>query len=85
MVTVYGMSDNIGPISLKREEPYDMQPFGEKLEDEVGREVKQMIEDAYMKAQQILLANMDKLHAVAGKLLEKEVISSEEFEMFFNM
>ena len=83
MVTVYGMSDKIGPISLKREEPYDLQPFGDDLEDQVGKEVKEMIEQAYIKAQQILLANMDKLHAIATKLLEKEVISSEEFEMFF--
>ena len=83
MVAVYGMSDKIGPISLKREEPYETQPFGLELEDQVGKEVKEMIETAYVKAQQILLANMDKLHAVAQRLLEKEIISSEEFEMFF--
>ncbi len=83
MVTVYGMSDAIGPVSLKKEEPYETQVFGEQLEDEVGKEVKEMIETAYVKAQQILLANMDKLHAVAGRLLEKEIISSEEFESFF--
>ncbi len=83
MVTVYGMSDKIGPISLKHEEPYEPQPFGEELEDQVGKEVKEMIETAYVKAQQILLANMDKLHAIAQRLLEKEIISSEEFENFF--
>lgn len=85
MVTVYGMSDKIGPISLKREEPYEPQPFGEELGDQVGKEVKEMIEQAYIKAQQILLANMDKLHAVATRLLEKEIISSEEFDSFFQM
>lgn len=83
MVTVYGMSDKIGPISLKREEPYEPQPFGDELEDQIGKEVREMIEQAYIKAQQILLANMDKLHAIAQKLLEKEIISSEEFDSFF--
>ncbi len=83
MVTVYGMSDTIGPISLKKEEPYEVQPFGDELEDQVGKEVREMIEQAYIKAQQILLANMDKLHAIAERLLEKEIISSEEFESFF--
>lgn len=85
MVTVYGMSDKIGPISLKKEEPYETQAFGDELEDQVGKEVKEMIEQAYIKAQQILLANMDKLHAVATRLLEKEIISSEEFDSFFQM
>ncbi len=85
MVTVYGMSDKIGPISLKKEEPYETQAFGDELEDQVGKEVKEMIEQAYIKAQQILLANMDKLHAVATRLLEKEIISSEEFDSFFQI
>ena len=85
MVTVYGMSDKIGPISLKKEEPYETQAFGDELEDQVGKEVREMIEGAYIKAQQILLANMDKLHAVATKLLEKEIISSEEFDSFFQI
>lgn len=85
MVTVYGMSDKIGPISLKKDEPYEMQPFGDELEDQVGKEVREMIEQAYIKAQQILLAHMDILHAIAGRLLEKEIISGNEFESFFNM
>ncbi|MBQ3144981.1 MAG: ATP-dependent zinc metalloprotease FtsH [Clostridia bacterium] len=83
MVTVYGMSDNIGPIYLKQKDPYERQMFGENIDDAVGLEVKGMIDIAYKKAQEIILAHMDKLHAVAEKLLEKEIISAEEFETFF--
>jgi len=83
MVTVYGMSDNIGPIFLKQKDPYERQVFGENIDDAVGTEVKTMIDIAYKRAQEILLAHMDKLQAVAEKLLEKEIISSEEFETFF--
>ncbi len=83
MVTIYGMSDVIGPISLKKEDPYEMQVYGEKIEDAIGAEVKNLIDNAYVKAQQILLANMDKLHAVSERLLEKEIISAKEFEKFF--
>ena len=36
------------------------------------------------KAIEILKANSDKLHAVAGVLLEKEKITGEEFEAIFS-
>ena len=83
MVTVYGMSDNIGPIFLKQKDPYERQVFGENIDDAVGIEVKTMIDKAYKKAQEIILSHMDKLQAVAERLLEKEIISAEEFETFF--
>ncbi len=84
MVTVYGMSDNIGPIYLKQKDPYEPQVFGENIDDAIGLEVKTMIDTAYKRAQEIILAHMDKLQAVAERLLEKEIISAEEFETFFN-
>ena len=57
--------------------------FGENIEAAIGAEVKKLIDAAYVQAQEIILANMDKLHAVAEKLLEKEVISAEEFQRIF--
>ena len=83
MVTVYGMSDIIGPISLKKNDAYEQAVFGENIEAAVGAEVKKLIDTAYKQAQDIILSNMDKLHAVAAKLLEKEVISEEEFYEIF--
>lgn len=41
-----------------------------------------MIDIAYKRAQEIILAHMDKLQQVAERLLEKEIISAEEFESF---
>ena len=79
MVTVYGMSDNLGPISLKTDDPNEFLIFGEKMEDVIGAEVKVLLDTAYSDAQKIILTHMDKLHAVAQELLRKEVISSEEF------
>ncbi len=83
MITVYGMSDKLGPISLKTNEPYEMQVFGEDIGDVVGEEIMKLIDTAYKNAQTILLNNMDKLHLIAQALLEKEVISAEEFDKFF--
>ena len=84
MVTVYGMSDKIGPMSINVEkDPYQIQLLGNNLEDEIGKEVKNILEDAYEKAQRLLVLHRDKLDAVASVLLEKEVINEKEFEKIF--
>ena len=86
MVTVYGMSDIIGPICLKDSEGnFEYQLLGNNMEDVVGQEVKKLIDTAYQKAQQILLQNMNLLHAIASELIAKEKINEEEFNKFFNM
>ena len=84
MVTIYGMSDKIGPMSINVEkDPYQIQLLGNNLEDEIGKEVKNILEDAYEKAQRLLVLHRDKLDAVASVLLEKEVINEKEFEKIF--
>ncbi len=81
MIIKYGMSDNLGPISINTDkDPYELQLLGEKFGDAIGAEVKIMLDTAYAKAQSILNNNMDKLHAVAQVLIQKEIISAEEFE-----
>ena len=53
------------------------------MENAIGKEVKTLIDDAYSKAQSILVKHIDKLHELAALLIEKEVISAEEFEKLF--
>ncbi len=84
MVTVYGMSDIVGPISINLEkDPYQMELLGDKFEDAIGSEIKLLVDNAYYQAQKILSEHMDKLELVANALLRKEIISAEEFEQFF--
>ena len=83
MLTVYGMDDRIGPISLKVDDPYELQVFGEKVVDDIGNQIQLLVGHAYQEAQRILRDNMDILDEVARVLMEKEKISSEEFEEFF--
>ena len=83
MITVYGMSSSLGPISLKVDEPYELQMFGENITDEVGTQVKQLVDNAYIEAQKLLLEHIEILHKVAQTLLEKETISEKEFDSFF--
>ncbi len=83
MIMVYGMSEKIGPISLKVDDVRELEFYGNEIQDEVGKEIKRLIDTAYSRAVQILNANRDKLDAVAQRLLEKETISQREFEEFF--
>ena len=91
MVTKYGMSDKIGTISLTTDQEVFLgRDFGHEKEYSeetaalIDIETKAIIDKAYAKARKILSENSDKLHKVAGVLLEKEKITEEEFEAVFN-
>ena len=85
MVTVYGMSENVGPMSMNLEkDPYQMQLLGNNLEDEIGKEVRTILDKAYKSAQEMLILHRDKLDTVAERLLEKEKINEKEFNEIFN-
>ncbi|MBE5806072.1 MAG: ATP-dependent metallopeptidase FtsH/Yme1/Tma family protein [Clostridiales bacterium] len=92
MVTKYGMSEKIGTIMLgtNQEEVFLGRDFsqGKEYSEEtagiIDEEVKNIIDNAYNMAEKILMENMDKLHTVAGILLEKEKIDGEEFEKIFS-
>ena len=81
MITKYGMSETLGPISINTEQdPYELQLLGEKFGDAIGAEVKILLDNAYTTAQRLIIENRDKLDRVAQALLAKEVISAEEFQ-----
>ena len=81
MITKYGMSETLGPISINTEQdPYELQLLGEKFGDAIGAEVKILLDNAYMVAQKLIIENREKLDKVAGALLQKEIISAEEFQ-----
>lgn len=87
MVTVYGLSPNIGNISYydsSGQSEYSFgKPYSEATATKIDLEIKSIIEDQYQRALQILTDNKDKLHALAAKLLEKEVIFREDLEDIF--
>ena len=92
MVTKYGMSDRIGAIMLGsgQEEVFlgrdfaQAKEYSEETAAVIDEEIKKIVDNAYRRAEQILRDNIDKLHAVAGVLLEKEKIDGEEFDAIFN-
>lgn len=83
MIIVYGMSENIGPISLKVDDVRELEFYGSEIEDEVGKEIREIIGKAYMRARNILSEHRDKLELVANALIQKETVTEEEFKSFF--
>ncbi len=92
MVTKYGMSNRLGTIMLGSDQQEvflgrdfaQEKTYSEETAAIIDEEMKKIIDACYNKAIEILKENSDKLHAVAGVLLEKEKITGEEFEAIFN-
>ena len=92
MVTIYGMSDRLGTIMFDQNQGEvflgrdfaQTKNYSEETAALIDAEVKRIIDGAYMAAKQILSSNIDKLHIVAGILLEREKIDGEEFDRVFN-
>ncbi len=88
MVTKYGMSEKLGAIMYGsgQEEVFlgrdiaQHKNFSEETSSIIDQEVKRIIDEAYRKTEEILNKNMDKLHKVAGVLMEKEKITGDEFD-----
>lgn len=87
MVTIYGLNERVGNLSYYDSSGQSEFNFGKPYSEETARvidaEISKMIEIQYLRAKEILRANIDKLHALAGKLLEKEVIFREDLEEIF--
>ena len=91
MVTKYGMSERVGAITfgggqgevfLGRDFA-QTKDYSEETAGIIDEEVKRIVDIAYNRAKDILTEHVDKLHAVAGILLEKEKIEGDEFERIF--
>jgi len=88
MVTKYGMSDKLGPISFGSSEGSEIflgrdmghvKDFSDDIAHEIDMEVKTIITSSLEKARTILTENRDKLDQVAEYLLKHEKMSGEEF------
>jgi len=91
MVTKYGMSEKLGTITFgaDQEEVFlgrdlaHAKEYSEETAAIIDEEVKKIVDAGYEKAINILSEHVDKLHAVAKILLEKEKIDGEEFDKIF--
>jgi cell division protease FtsH len=88
MITEYGMSDELGPLTfghrtdqvfLGRDINRDRN-YSEDVAKAIDREIKNLIEQSYNKAKNILEQNRTKLNLIAEVLMDKETLEAPEFE-----
>lgn len=84
MVKKFGMSEELGPLVFS--DPGE-ESFSRKHSEEYAKlidsEVQKIIKEAYQQTKTSLTDNIETLHALSKALLEKETLSREEFEAFF--
>ena len=87
MVTMYGLNDKIGNISYydsSGQRDYNFtKPYSEQTAKVMDEEVSKIIETQYERAKKLLRDNIDKLHKLANRLLEEEVIFKEDLIKIF--
>lgn len=92
MITEFGMSEELGPVTFghKSEEVFLGRDFSrdrnysDAIAYAIDKEASKYISNSYQKAEQILTAHMDKLHQVAGFLLEHETMEADDFIKIMN-
>ncbi len=91
MVTQYGMSDGLGPITFGEKEELiflgrqigEQRNYSEEIARQIDREVRKLVEEAYDTARQVILAHRDKLVEIAERLTREETIDAAAFNAMF--
>lgn len=91
MVTRLGMSQVLGPMVYGQKEELiflgreisEQRDYSEAVAEQIDREVRKLVNEAYDRAREILRERRDVLDRIASRLLEVETISRDEFERLF--
>jgi cell division protease FtsH len=93
MVTRFGMSDRLGPVALGRQQgnPFmgrDVmaeRDFSDETAAAIDDEVRNLVDQAYRRAKEVLVKNKHVLDAIANQLVDKETVDSEELQAILNI
>lgn len=90
MVTRYGMSEAVGPVNFSNGDEVFLgrdygtrQNYSEELAAKIDEEMRRILDDAFVKAEQLLREHMEQLHLIAETLLEVETLDGEQFQGLF--
>ena len=89
MVTVYGMSESMGPIAFGQKEEAiflgreiaQHRDYSEKTAISIDEEVRLIVDEAYNTAKGILQEHEDLLHKISETLIEKETLDGKEIDV----
>jgi cell division protease FtsH len=88
-VAQWGLSDVVGPMLIGENEQEvflgrelsHRREISEQTAQLVDAEVRRLLEESYERARQTLTEHIDLLHALAGALLERETLDSEQLQL----
>ena len=89
MITQYGMSPVLGPVAYGESSDHQVflgrdlnnqRNYSEDVASEIDKEIRKYIEEAYEACRKLLEDNIDKLHAIAEALIEKETLDGDELQ-----
>ena len=88
MITRFGMSDRLGPVALGRQqgnvflgrEIASDRDFSDETAAAIDEEVRNLVDQAYRRAKDVLVSNKHILDKLAQMLIEKETVDSDEFQ-----
>jgi cell division protease FtsH len=88
MVTVYGMSEAMGPIAFGQKEEAiflgreiaQHRDYSEQTAIKIDEEVRLIVDEAYVTAKKILQEHEDLLHKISETLVEKETLDGKEID-----
>jgi cell division protease FtsH len=91
MITQYGMSDKLGPLTFGEKEELvflgkeigEQRNYSEEVAQLIDEEVKNIINQAYQHAQDVITHYRNKLKTIAEMLREEETLDAEQFESIF--
>ncbi|MCG8352967.1 MAG: ATP-dependent zinc metalloprotease FtsH [Chloroflexales bacterium] len=92
MVTRYGMSERLGPIVFGEKEELiflgreisEQRNYSEEVARQIDEEVHMLVDEAYERAQQILMTNRAVMDDMANALLELETLEGEQLAELIN-
>ncbi len=88
MIRSWGMSEELGPLSFAKDEEHiflgreiaQHRDYSEETARKIDQEMNNLVEKAYNRAKKTLNENLDILHALADRLLEKETVLGRELD-----
>jgi cell division protease FtsH len=88
MITRFGMSDRLGPVALGRQsgnmflgrDIASDRDFSDATAATIDDEVRALVDEAYLRAKDVLVSNRPILDKIASMLVEKETVDAEELQ-----
>ncbi|NUM88506.1 MAG: ATP-dependent metallopeptidase FtsH/Yme1/Tma family protein [Bdellovibrionales bacterium] len=89
MVCEWGMSDRLGPLAFGKKdeaiflgrEIHQAQNYSETTAQAIDQEIREIVERNYRRAKELLISNVDVLHAMSAALIDWETLDADQIDL----